>query len=63
MKGLGAKRIHKIEKGPGNWADDLMAARGDAEAQKAIFERVPESMKATARIIYKNDLRRMRLRR
>lgn len=60
MKALGTKRIRKLEKGPGNYADDLMAAGGDAEAQRAIFETVPESMKVTTRIVYKNDLRRMR---
>lgn len=44
---LGTKRVRKME------------LRGDAEAQKTLFERVPESMKVTVRIIYKNDLRRM----
>ncbi len=50
----------QLEKGPGAYVLELLDEIGNDDKQRAIFETVPESMKVTVRIIYGNDLRKMR---
>lgn len=46
----------KTLKAPGHWAEELFDLRHDPEAQKAHFEKVPESMKAPTRNCYRREL-------
>ncbi len=60
MRGTCPRNVRRMEKGPGAYVLELLEVRGNDDKQREIFDTVPESMKVTVRIIYKNDLRKLR---